>query len=726
MHLRAARFGLVAISLLGLLASAKADERLAQVYGAILRGEFAAGKTEMERIIASGLDDPQVLKAKGWLQQFREKTESREELREKTFVWNVERSKQALRDGKTYLALSFAAQASAYAADEDELAGEAWVGELRQAALLEARRWQEAEKWSKAHSYFFLLGRVLPNDDQLETFRKSAERHARLEAIYENKEALKRRLKDVDRNLLYEAVRRINDSYFEKPDFRKLAEGALDNLSSLCQTNKMHDLLDGVANPATREHFLSKLEAERQSVAKAEKFDHKALLALYLSLKETNRLTIELPEPLLIIEFLEGALSRLDEYTSVVWPADSNEFDKMMVGGFTGVGIQLGVDEATGRLQVVSPLEASPALEAGIQPDDLIVGVDDKSTKGWSTEDAIREITGPEGTRVTLRIFRPSTGEHLSYPLQRRRIQLRSVRGVERSPAASEQWNFMLDPSLGIAYIQLTGFNPDSRQELIDALRRANSQGMKGLILDLRNNPGGLLDVAIETVGTFLGSGRVVETIGRREDRQRLDVPGKAEFADLPLVVLVNEHSASASEILAGALQDHNRALILGERTFGKGSVQRVLPISENARLKLTTALYYLPNGSSPHKKPDAETWGVMPDAQVKLSPKEVSRILKRQREAAIIHNEKTSGKMVDTDERKKQLDALKEDTRDEDASPLLTEDDLKALRADPFEAPDFDPQLETALLQLRVKLDGNLPWPRQIAATTPARSDSR
>ncbi|MFO0840283.1 MAG: S41 family peptidase [Phycisphaerae bacterium] len=712
------RTTIAAIAFLGLAYAAPADDKLSQAYSAILQGDIAGGKTEVERVLASG-SNQQALQAKSWLSQFHEKTESRDELRDKTYAWNVDQARHALAGDQTYLALSFAAQATAYAADDDQLAGESLAPELRDAAMREAKRFQDQELWSKAHSIYFLLTRIFPHDEQLKTLRQNAERHARLEALYDSKDAVKRRTKDVDANLLFESLRRVDENYYEKPDFKVMAEGALLNLMALCETHKLNDVFDGVANPATREHFLSKIELERQNLQKADKFDRKTLLALYRSMKEANRLTIELPEPLLIIEFLEGALSKLDDFTSVVWPADSNEFDKMMVGGFSGVGIQLGIDETTSRLQVVTPLEGSPALDAGIEPEDLIVGVDDQSTKGWSTEDAIRQITGPEGTKVTLKMFRPSTGEHASYTLTRRRIQLRSVRGIERMPGSADKWNYMLDPAAGVAYVQLTGFNPESGHELKDALKQANDQGMKGLVLDLRNNPGGLLDVAVETVGAFLAGERVVETKGRREERQKLDTADKSEFPDLPLVVMINEHSASASEILAGALQDHGRALILGDRSFGKGSVQRVLPIGEDARLKLTTALYYLPNGRSPHKALNAENWGVDPDVHVKLTPKEVAKILEHQRNAAVIHKEKKNEKMVDADARKKELDDLKDSPKDEDSSPLLSDDDVQALRADPFKAPDFDPQLETALLQLRVKLAANLPWPHRLAANT-------
>jgi carboxyl-terminal processing protease len=279
------------------------------------------------------------------------------------------------------------------------------------------------------------------------------------------------------------------------------------------------------------------------------------------------------------------------------------------------------------------------------------------------------------------------------------------VHGVNRLDAG-DAWNYLLDPDQGIAYVRLTGFNPDSQKELARALEQATKQGMKGLVLDLRYNPGGLLDVAVKTVSMFLKDGEVVSTRGRndRDDKSgdHLDVDkGETRYPDLPLIVLVNSGSASASEILAGALQDHNRAVVLGERTYGKGSVQRVLPLGTEARLKLTTALYYLPSGT----------------------PKEARRFIEHDRAAAII-SKKAKDKDVaggGAEQQKSALDDVKADANEKDSEPLLSVDEIKLLDSDVLKAPDADPLIETALLNMRVKLAGGLPWPRQVAANTKA-----
>jgi carboxyl-terminal processing protease len=703
---------------------------VAAVYDAILRGDYQTGNDELARLLETESPAAPVLRVKGWLDSVREVVSSREQLREQTFAWNVEHARTALTQEKTYLALSFAAQAQAYAADEQQYAAEPWVRELKTAALLAARALEQDQHWPEAHAHYVLLMRIYPDDEELTDLRERAARHARLELIYEDAEAVKRRMKGVTSELLREVLRKINKGYYQEPDFKRMAEGALQNLVALSETTELYeiDVFDGVAIPGARRYFLEKLEQEGQTLRAKRRLSYRDLEKLFNEVHKHNQQSVSLPKQLLIMEFLEGALSELwelDDFTAIVWPADVSEFDKAMTGAYVGVGIQLGVHEFTGRLKVVTPLDDSPALEQGVRPDDLIIEVDGESTKGWTTDKAIREITGKAGTEVTLTMLRPSTLQRIPIPLVRRQINLRTVRGVQRivGNQGSAGWNYMLDDQQGVAYIKLTGFNPDSHAELAGALRAAEQQGMKALILDLRYNPGGLLDVAVQTVSTFVGAGDVVSTRGRQERTHPIPVHGKPLYEDLPLVVLVNEGSASASEILAGALRDHNRAMVLGERTYGKGSVQRVLGLGSNARLKLTTALYYLPSGRTPHKLDlHAKEWGVEPDWQIALTPKERRKILERERSAFIIKTaaDEQATEQTDEEARQQELETLKVDEQpDEDDFPLLTDEDVKLLQSDPYDPPDVDPQVETALLHLRVKLAGDLPWPRQLAAKT-------
>ncbi len=719
------------------LAGQAVADNLSQAYEAILKGDYLAGRAALERI-ADNAADPQVNRTLSWLDRYGEVRGSRETLRGTTYGWHAQQARDALAADKLYLALTFAAQAVAYTEDTDSFLQEDWVRTLRSRALDRAASYVEEEKWSKAHRFYAMLQRVDEKDKEIERLREQAARHARLGIIYKDQETVDRRTENVTYDLLENSLRLVSDNYFSEPDFSKMVIGGLDNLVALCNTKKLYTgpksspAFDGVANPVAREHFLGKIEELRRQATTQRRFGYKDVLRTFETLRGISRESVNLPQELLIIEFLEGCLAELDDFTSIVWPADAEDFDKMMIGEFRGVGIQLGLDEFTERLKVVTPLENSPALRAGIQPGDLIIKVDGETTAGWTTDKAVREITGKEGSQVVLTIFRPETGDEIDYPLERSRIQLTTVRGVERI-GGTDQWDYMLDREAGIAYARLTGFNPESHEELRIALRDARKQGMRGLVLDLRGNPGGLLDVAVDTVSMFVEKGDVVSTRGRVENRQRLRVRGEAEFSDLPLVVLVNEGSASASEILAGALQDHERAIVFGDRTFGKGSVQRVLALdrgfnlrrrARGARLKLTTALYYLPSGRSPHKaSPDAEIWGVDPDLQIRLTPKEFGKVLEHGQKAFVIHNEDKSASHLDEETIQKRLAELKaevlaEESDEDEDERLLTDDDLTALQGDPHEAADFDPQLERALLHLRIKLQGGIPWPQMAKKT--------
>ena len=356
--------------------------------------------------------------------------------------------------------------------------------------------WGRSRTGTDALAYRTLLTMVHPDNKQLEQQREDCARRARLELLYKDEETLEKRIKNVDKDLLRSVVREINRSYYETPDFKRMAEGALDNLIALAETEQVHEFLHGLGNPETREYFVTQIRELRESVKLEERYNHRDLLKLYNRVAYINPESVELPEGLLVVEFLEGAMQQLDDFTAVVWPVDAPDFDKVMMGDFEGVGIQLGLDEHTRRLKVVTPLEDSPALEAGIQPDDLIVEVDGESTKGWDTNDAVTHIMGKADSDVVLTIFRPSTGKRIPFKLKRRKIVLRTVRGVERRADDPQSWEYMLDEDSGIAYVRLSGFHRDSHEELVKALKAAEAEGMRGLILDVRHNPGGLLDVA--------------------------------------------------------------------------------------------------------------------------------------------------------------------------------------------------------------------------------------
>jgi carboxyl-terminal processing protease len=304
----------------------------------------------------------------------------------------------------------------------------------------------------------------------------------------------------------------------------------------------------------------------------------------------------------LIYGAIKGMVQSLDPHSSFLSKEEHQELLIETKGSFTGVGIEITVRDNV--LTVVSPIEGTPAYEAGLQAGDQIIKIDGKLTNDMSLMDAVKGIRGPKGSVVNLTVRRKGADKPLvEFAITRDVIPLRSVR------------HFLLTPE--IAYVRISNFQSKTEEDLSLALEDVeNGRNLKGLVLDLRNNPGGLLSQSIKVSDFFLDSGLIVSTKGRNEAQNMVISAHKLEKArDYPIIALVNGGSASASEILAGALQDNKRALILGTKTFGKGSVQTILPLSDGSGLRLTTAKYYSPSGRS------IQLSGITPDINVKFIP---------------------------------------------------------------------------------------------------------
>ena len=283
---------------------------------------------------------------------------------------------------------------------------------------------------------------------------------------------------------------------------------------------------------------------------------------------------------------IEGMLKTLDPYSAYLSPERYKELEIGTSGEFGGVGMEVAVEN--GVLKVISPIEGSPADIAGVKPGDLITEIDGKSTRGMVVYDAVKLLRGPKGSNVTITITREGEGSK-DITLTRDVIHIKSVRYK------------LLDD--GIGYIKVSQFQENVSDELTDALSKLeldNGGSLRGLVLDLRNNPGGLLDEAIKITDEFIDKGLIVSVRGRTSDQSKEYYATKGESKrDLSLVVLVNKGSASASEVVAEALQDSNRATIVGSKTFGKGSVQTIIQLDDGSGLKLTTAKFYAPSGRS-------------------------------------------------------------------------------------------------------------------------------
>ncbi len=315
-----------------------------------------------------------------------------------------------------------------------------------------------------------------------------------------------------------------------------------------------------------------------------------------------NQYVDEVPPKELIYSAIKGTLRGLDPHSSFLDPDSYKEMQVETSGSFGGLGIEITLKDDI--LTVVSPIDGTPAYRAGLQTGDRIVKIDGLATKDMQLPDAVKRMRGKPGSKVTISVVREGWAEPRDFEIVREQIRVQSVRSH--------------DLGNGVAYIRLRQFQEQSPHDIEAALEKFEKNGMKALVLDLRNDPGGLLTAAVEVSEKFIDDGRlVVYTEGRvRNQNMRFSAHAKKGYTKMPMVVLVNQGSASASEIVAGALQDWGRAIVVGTQTFGKGSVQTIIPLSDGSGLRLTTAKYFTPKGRSIHGK------GITPDIIVEI-PKE-------------------------------------------------------------------------------------------------------
>ncbi|MFZ5832890.1 MAG: S41 family peptidase [Planctomycetota bacterium] len=341
----------------------------------------------------------------------------------------------------------------------------------------------------------------------------------------------------------------------------------------------------------------------------------------------------------LIEAAIEGVLSKLDPYSAYVPPEEFDRFRSGVESEFGGIGIQVSVD--AGQLKIVSPLVGTPGYRAGLLAGDRIVEIDGEDMDGVTIDAAVRRLKGPEGTKVTLTVVHPGRTSPEKITVTRERIHVETVLGDRRK--ADDLWDFMLDPQSKIGYLRVSAFSRETPAEMRHALEELRKHEMKALILDLRSNPGGLLSAAIDVCDLFVASGRIVSTEGRNAPERVWNAHRAGTFEGFPMVVLVNRFSASASEIVAACLQDHDRAVVMGERTWGKGSVQNVIELEDGrSALKLTTAAYRRPNGKNIHRFEDAketDEWGVHPTPgyELKLTDEEMIALVENRRERDIV-----------------------------------------------------------------------------------------
>ncbi|MBI1246485.1 PDZ domain-containing protein [bacterium] len=311
---------------------------------------------------------------------------------------------------------------------------------------------------------------------------------------------------------------------------------------------------------------------------------------------------------------IRGVISKLDPYSNYIAPKDLERFKTGVESEFGGIGIQVSIRD--GQLVVSSPLVGTPASQAGIIAGDRITHIEGEKTEGLPLDEVIKKLKGPIGSKVNMTIYHPTTFNSEKLSVGRELVQIETVLGDQRLEGGD--WDYMFDHENRIGYVRIASFSRHTADDLHTAITRLLDDGMQGLILDLRSNPGGLLSSAVEICDMFIDEGKIVSTEGRNSPKRVWTAEKNGTLPDFPMVILIDHFSASASEITSACLQDHGRAIIIGERSWGKGSVQNIIELEEGkSALKLTTAGYQRPSGQKIHRfetDTEKDQWGVTPD----------------------------------------------------------------------------------------------------------------
>lgn len=458
----------------------------------------------------------------------------------------------------------------------------------------------------------------------------------------------------IDKTMVLKAVDAASRQQIDRVPMRDVLLGGVEAVRTMITTNDLRHVFAGLDDPNATQSFMTLLDQWTQRLNSPDSVATRStLIDLVDGLMQSNRENVKIPDGALLHEFGIGAMSKLDEYSAIIWPDELARFNRMTQGNFVGVGVQIQLDEETQLIKVVTPLEGTPAQRAGILAGDLIKRIDGKSAEGITINQAVDQITGAEDTKVNVTIER-KTGEkdqegkdqsrEIDFQLTRAIIPVSSVKGWKKSGVREDDWDYFIDPTSRIGYVRLLQFTEETTSDLHKAINQMQQGGQKlgGLILDLRYNPGGLLTEAVGVANTFVERGTIVSTEGTIQGEVK---PAKPEFQllkSVPVAVLINQGSASASEIVSGALRFYGDkgdipAIVIGQRSFGKGSVQNVWPLAANAKMKLTTQYYKLPDNRIIHRKPGSVTWGVDPNLKIDELPDTQSEALKLRQDADVV-----------------------------------------------------------------------------------------
>jgi len=583
-----------------------------------------------------------------------------------------------------------------------QLLGDKFVKQVIQKAMDRAAEFEAEGKWLEAYTNcYYWLTAIDPNNEAYTDYAEKLLDKAQIAASFEDSpcETSQERYQGIKKEMFDRAVYALSVNYVSMVNFHEMASEGIERCKLLAEVMASMKLPSGKdPNEASGEKKngsftppdKQKLMAWSAALAAVEDeltegvagFDKARFSEVFDNVLKLNKTIAQLPEPILISQFSEAALAALDPYTVMVWPKQVEEFEKLMMNEFTGIGIE--ISKRQGQLIVASLLPDTPAYNSGLDAGDIIELVDGVETKDMTLICAVHKITGPKGTDVQLTIKRPGEEKTKTITITRDKITVPTVRGLQRTEAG--KWLYMVDEQRKIGYVRLTSFSGESAAELENVLLELEAEGLDGLILDLRYNTGGLLDTAVEVADKFLEGGLIVKTqpgpgLGKWPS---YSTAHKANtHPNYPLVILVNSGSASASEIVAGALADkeHKRAILVGTRTHGKGSVQGITHYpGGGAQLKYTMAYYHLPSNQRVEsqeamKKLGRTDWGVGANVEVQIRSDELKEMIDTQRDNDVLVQAGRNG-----------------------ASPELKKHTIEETLAS-------DPQLAVALLVVKSKL---------------------
>lgn len=523
------------------------------------------------------------------------------------------------------------------------------IGADRSAAL-------EAEgKWLDAYTGFYYWFQAIdPNNNGYSEHAEELLDKASIAASFQDSpcETRKERYNGVEARMFVRAIEALNLHYVNSIDYVEMSLDAVKRCVALTEvlTVAFAEGLDSDNGtsftppaPAKVTAWSVALAGLRDEIETATPpFGKDNFLEILDKVLALNDATVQLPRRPLIAHFAEAALETLDPYTVMVWPRQVQDFEKLMMNEFTGIGIE--ISKPRGLLTVASLLPDTPAYRSGLDAGDVIESVDGVPTKDMSLMCAVKKITGPKGTSVTLAVRRRNEEDAESITITRDRIIVPTIRGWQRTE--SGDWLYMIDEQNDVGYVRITSFSGETARDFEKVLEELEAAGLKGLIIDLRFNTGGLLDSAVEISDKFLDEGLIVRTQPKASMIPTFEYAHRRKtHPDYPLVILINSSSASASEIVAGALADekHDRATLVGTRTHGKGSVQGITHYpGGTAQLKYTMAYYHLPSGQRVRsrntvEKKGGKDWGVGPDVEVKLTSEELREMLDVQRDNDVL-----------------------------------------------------------------------------------------